>query len=84
MAGRGGSSPHACSSLEDRQLRILATWRRRCRTLATIFQNLFGLRAFVVDSLATPARRASHTAHFVSDFQFNFGQFSLAFRQSAS
>lgn len=46
--------------------------------LATIFQNLFGPRGLVVDSLATLPGEQPHTAHFVSDFQFNFGQFSLA------
>lgn len=46
--------------------------------LATIFTNLFGPRGLVVDSEATLPGEQPHTAHFVSDFQFNFGQFSLA------
>lgn len=46
--------------------------------LATIFSNLFGPRGLIVDSLATLPGEQEHTAHFVSDFQFNFSQFSLA------
>lgn len=46
--------------------------------LATIFTDLFGPRGLVVDSLATLPGEQPHTAHFVSDFQFNFGQFSTA------
>jgi hypothetical protein len=46
--------------------------------LATIFTNLFGPRGLIVDSLATLPGEQAHTAHFVSDFQFNFGQFSTA------
>lgn len=46
--------------------------------LASIFSNLFGPSGLVVDSLATLPGEQEHTAHFVSDFQFNFSQFSLA------
>jgi hypothetical protein len=46
--------------------------------LATIFTDLFGQRGLIVDSLATLAGEQPHSAHFVSDFQFNFGQFSTA------
>jgi len=46
--------------------------------LATIFTDLFGPRGLIVDSLATLPGEQPHTAHFVSDFQFNFGQFSTA------
>ncbi len=48
------------------------------RNLSTIFTDLFGPRGLVVDSLATLPGEQEHTAHFVSDFQFNFGQFSTA------
>ena len=46
--------------------------------LATIFTDLFGPRGLIVDSLATLPGEQPHSAHFVSDFQFNFGQFSTA------
>ena len=46
--------------------------------LATIFTNLFGPRGLIVDSLATLPGEQSHTAHFTSDFQFNFSQFGTA------
>ncbi len=46
--------------------------------LATIFTDIFGPRGLIVDSLATLPGEQEHTAHFVSDFQFNFGQFSTA------
>jgi hypothetical protein len=46
--------------------------------LATIFTDLFGPRGLIVDSLATLPGEQPHTAHFVSDFQFNFSQFSTA------
>jgi hypothetical protein len=46
--------------------------------LATIFTDLFGPRGLIVDSLATLPGEQAHSAHFVSDFQFNFGQFSTA------
>jgi hypothetical protein len=47
-------------------------------SLATIFTDLFGPRGLVVDSLATLPGEQPHTAHFASDFQFNFSQFSTA------
>jgi hypothetical protein len=40
--------------------------------------NLFGPRGLIVDSEATLPGEQPHSAHFVSDFQFNFSQFSLA------
>jgi hypothetical protein len=46
--------------------------------LATLFTDLYGPRGLVVDSLATLPGEQAHTAHFVSDFQFNFSQFSTA------
>jgi Putative MetA-pathway of phenol degradation len=46
--------------------------------LATIFTDIFGERGLVVDSLATLEGEQPHTAHFASDFQFNFSQFSTA------
>lgn len=46
--------------------------------LATIFTDIFGPRGLIVDSLATLPGEQPHSAHFVSDFQFNFGQFSTA------
>ena len=46
--------------------------------LATIFTNIFGPRGLIVDSLAELPGEQQHSAHFVSDFQFNFSQFSLA------
>ena len=46
--------------------------------LATIFTDLFGPRGLIVDSLATLPGEQATRAHFVSDFQFNFGQFSTA------
>jgi hypothetical protein len=46
--------------------------------LATIFNDLFGPRGIVVDSQATLPGEQSHSAHFNSDFQFNFSQFGTA------
>lgn len=46
--------------------------------LATLFTDLFGPRGLIVDSLATLPGEQPHTAHFTSDFQFNFNQFSTA------
>jgi hypothetical protein len=46
--------------------------------LATIFNDLFGPRGIVVDSEATLPGEQSHSAHFNSDFQFNFSQFGTA------
>ena len=43
-----------------------------------MFSNLFGPRGLIVDSEATLPGEQPHTAHFASDFQFNFSQFSLA------
>jgi len=48
------------------------------RHLATLFTDLYGPNGLVVDSLATLPGEQAHTAHFVSDFQVNFGQFSTA------
>jgi hypothetical protein len=48
------------------------------RDLATLFTDLFGPRGLVVDSLATLPGEQAHTAHFNSDFQFNFTQFGTA------
>jgi hypothetical protein len=45
---------------------------------ATLFTNLFGPRGLVVDSEATLPGEQSHSAHFNSDFQGNFGQFGTA------
>jgi hypothetical protein len=46
--------------------------------LATIFTDLFGPRGLIVDSLATLPGEQPHVAHFTSDFQGNFSQFSTA------
>lgn len=48
------------------------------RNLATLFTDLFGPRGLVVDSLATLPGEQPHSAHFNSDFQFNFTQFGTA------
>jgi hypothetical protein len=48
------------------------------RNLATLFTDLFGPRGLIVDSLATLPGEQPHTAHFNSDFQFNFTQFGTA------
>jgi hypothetical protein len=48
------------------------------RSLATLFTDLFGPRGLTVDSLATLPGEQPHTAHFNSDFQFNFSQFGTA------
>ena len=48
------------------------------RNLATIFTDLYGPNGLVLDSLATLPGEQLHTAHFNSDFQFNFRQFSTA------
>ena len=48
------------------------------RTLATLFTDLYGPRGLIVDSEATLPGEQPHTAHFISDFQFNFSQFSTA------
>ena len=46
--------------------------------LATIFTDLFGPHGLIVDSQATLPGEQPHSAHFNSDFQFNFSQFSTA------
>ena len=46
--------------------------------LATLFTDIFGPRGLIVDSLATLPGEQPHSAHFTSDFQFNFSQFSTA------
>jgi hypothetical protein len=48
------------------------------RNLATLFTDLFGPRGLIVDSLATLPGEQPHSAHFNSDFQFNFTQFGTA------
>jgi hypothetical protein len=48
------------------------------RSLATLFTDLYGPNGLVLDSLATLPGEQPHSAHFNSDFQFNFTQFSTA------
>jgi hypothetical protein len=48
------------------------------RNLATLFTDLYGPNGLVLDSLATLPGEQPHTAHFNSDFQVNFSQFSTA------
>jgi hypothetical protein len=48
------------------------------RSLATLFTDLFGPNGLIVDSLATLPGEQPHSAHFASDFQFNFNNFSTA------
>ena len=48
------------------------------RSLATLLTDLYGPRGLVVDSLATLPGEQPHSAHFASDFQENFSQFSTA------
>ena len=48
------------------------------RSLATFFSDLYGPSGLIVDSLATLPGEQAHSAHFNSDFQFNFSQFSTA------
>jgi len=48
------------------------------RHLATLFTDLYGPDGLIVDSRATLPGEQPHTAHFVSDFQVDFGQFSTA------
>ena len=48
------------------------------RNLATLFTDLYGPQGLVVDSLATLPGEQPHSAHFNSDFQFNFSQFTTA------
>src|SRR3954469_9711713 len=47
-------------------------------SLATLFTDLYGPEGLKVDSEATLPGEQPHTAHFNSDFQFNFSQFSTA------
>ena len=46
------------------------------KNLATLFTDLFGPHGLIVDSEATLPGEQSHSAHFNSDFQSNFGKFS--------
>jgi hypothetical protein len=48
------------------------------KSLATLLTDLYGPRGLVVDSEATLPGEQPHTAHFNSDFQTNFSQFSTA------
>ncbi|MGQ0734042.1 MAG: hypothetical protein ACT4QD_10335 [Acidobacteriota bacterium] len=48
------------------------------KNLATLFTDLFGPRGLVLDSQATLPGEQVHSAHFNSDFQFNFSQFSTS------
>ena len=47
-------------------------------SIATLFTELYGPRGLVVDSTATLPGEQPHSAHFNSDFQFDFSQFSTA------
>jgi hypothetical protein len=46
--------------------------------LATLFTNLYGPNGLIVDSEATLPGEQPHSAHFNSDFQADFTQFSTA------
>lgn len=48
------------------------------RSLATLFTDLYGPQGLILDSLATLPGEQPHTAHYISDFQQNFSQFSTA------
>jgi hypothetical protein len=48
------------------------------RSLATLFTDLYGPGGLSLDSEATLPGEQPHSAHFNSDFQFNFRQFSTA------
>src|SRR5947208_775612 len=48
------------------------------KNLATLFTDLFGPNGLIVDSEATLPGEQPHSAHFNSDFQVNFSQFSTA------
>ena len=48
------------------------------QNLATLFTGLFGPKGLIVDSEATLPGEQSHSAHFNSDFQFDFSQFGTA------
>jgi hypothetical protein len=46
--------------------------------LATLFTDLYGPDGLILDSLSTLPGEQPHSAHFNSDFQFDFSQFSTA------
>lgn len=46
--------------------------------LATLFTGLYGPHGLIVDSEATLPGEQPHSAHFNSDFQFDFSQFNTA------
>lgn len=48
------------------------------KSLATLFTDLYGPQGLVLDSQATLPGEQPHTAHYNSDFQQNFSQFSTA------
>jgi hypothetical protein len=48
------------------------------KSLATLFTELYGPEGLVLDSQATLPGEQPHTAHYNSDFQFNFSQFGTA------
>jgi hypothetical protein len=48
------------------------------KSLATLFTDLYGPQGLILDSLATLPGEQPHTAHYISDFQQNFSQFSTA------
>jgi hypothetical protein len=48
------------------------------KSLATLFTDLYGPNGLILDSEATLPGEQPHFAHFNSDFQFNFSQFSTA------
>ena len=48
------------------------------KNLATLFTDLYGPHGLIVDSEATLPGEQPHSAHFTSDFQSNFSQFSTA------
>jgi hypothetical protein len=48
------------------------------KSLAPLLTDLYGPKGLVVDSLATLPGEQPHSAHFSSDFQVNFSQFSTA------
>jgi hypothetical protein len=48
------------------------------KSLSTLFTDLYGPQGLVLDSLATLPGEQPHSAHYNSDFQQNFSQFSTA------
>lgn len=48
------------------------------KDLATLLTDLYGPAGLIVDSLASLPGEQPHSAHFVSDFQADFGEFSTA------